>query len=340
MPKKKSRPRKKAAASRKKSGPKKQSPPSLQKQIIKGVMGICLLTVLAIGGGAAIHQWLKDRPANKIEKSTEQARSSVYKVPRYEVFPPEKQIPLPHKKSLPGKKIRPANKPQIAIVIDDLGVDLGMARKFMRLDKNLTMSILPHNPHSKKIAQEVHAAGMLPILHLPMEPIEYPKVNPGPGTLLVSMAPDEIIRTLTQNIESVPFIKGVNNHMGSRMTTTSTKMYQIFTILRKRNLFYIDSRTTAESLCKPSARLLKVPFAERDVFLDHHHTPEAINHQIERLVDIAYEKGAAIGIGHPYPETYQTLRQALPYLKQKTQLVPVSQMVHVVGEETGELAKR
>jgi polysaccharide deacetylase 2 family uncharacterized protein YibQ len=338
MPKKKSTPPKKTAKSSKARSANK-SGPSLQKQIIKGVMGLCLLVGLAVGGGIGVQQWLGERPAAKPHKSAAPERSSVHRVPRYEVYPPEKQKPVPHKKAPAPKKKLPSSKPRIAIVIDDLGVDLRLARKFIRLDKGLTMSILPHNPYTKKIAQEVHAAGMLSLLHLPMEPFEYPKVNPGQGTLLVSMAPDEFIRMLSQNIADVPFIKGVNNHMGSRMTTTSTKMYQIFSILKKKNLFFVDSRTTAESLCKPSARLLKVPFAERDVFIDHLQTPEAIDGQLERLVAIAYEKGAAIGIGHPYPETYQALRKRLPHLKKKTQLVPVSNLVHVVGQADS-LAKR
>ena len=107
------------------------------------------------------------------------------------------------------------------------------------------------------------------MLHLPMEPSEYPMVNPGPGALLSSMSADELIAQLKKDLQSVSSIKGVNNHMGSKMTQHSAQMYQIFSILKKEGLYFIDSRTTSKTLCKPSARLLQVPFAERDVFLDH-----------------------------------------------------------------------
>jgi polysaccharide deacetylase 2 family uncharacterized protein YibQ len=309
-------------------------------------MGICLLVALALAGGFAIHRLLDTPPSPAAKKIGRNDKSPHVKAPRFDVHLPAKQLSKPPKKfkkskiSPPPKKKSPTVLPQVAIIIDDVGYDVRMARRFIQLDKAFTLSVLPHSPFRKTIAKEAHAAGIVLTLHLPMEPSEYPKVNPGEGALLVSMAPDELIHMLNKNIDAVPHISGVNNHMGSKMTTMSTKMYQIFSILKKRNLFFIDSRTTAESLCKPSARLLKIPFAERDVFLDHNQTPHAIKYQLKRLVAFAYEKGQAIGIGHPYPETYQVLRKMLPSLKQKIRLVPISEVVHVIGPQASGLAKR
>ncbi|MBU4414329.1 MAG: divergent polysaccharide deacetylase family protein, partial [Proteobacteria bacterium] len=129
--------------------------------------------------------------------------------------------------------------------------------------------------------------------------------------------------------DAIPFIKGVNNHMGSKMTTSSTQMYQIFSILKKRNLFFIDSLTTSESLCKPSARLLQLPFAQRDVFIDHIQDPDFIRKQINLLIRIADKHGEAIGIVHPHIITYNILRELLPELQKKVQLVPASQIVRI-----------
>jgi len=170
------------------------------------------------------------------------------------------------------------------------------------------------------------------MLHLPLEPSEYPRVNPGPGVLLSSMSPDALIEQLTKDLDFIPHIRGVNNHMGSEITTISTKMYQIFSILKKRDLFFVDSKTSSDSLCKPSARLLKLPFGERDVFLDHAVDSDSIRKQIRTLLRIAQRQGEAIGIGHPHKTTYQVLREKLPEIKAEVQLVKASSIVEIMGE--------
>ena len=169
------------------------------------------------------------------------------------------------------------------------------------------------------------------MLHLPMEPTEYPEINPGPGTLLASMDPDELLRVLEENLKTVPHARGVNNHMGSRLTTQSEQMYQVFSLLKRRGLFFVDSRTTDESVCRPSARLLQIPFAQRDVFLDHVHDPVFIRKQIRELVRIARLRGEAVGIAHPNVITYTVLKEELPTLRQQVDLVPVSRLVRVIG---------
>ena len=119
--------------------------------------------------------------------------------------------------------------------------------------------------------------------------------------------------------------------MGSKMTAESGQMYQIFSILKKRNLYFIDSRTTSKTLCKPSARLFQIPFAQRDVFLDHFQEPDFIRKQIKELIRIAQRHGQAVGIGHPHTITYEILREMMPELQKKVKLVPASEIVHIVG---------
>jgi polysaccharide deacetylase 2 family uncharacterized protein YibQ len=105
----------------------------------------------------------------------------------------------------------------------------------------------------------------------------------------------------------------------------------LFTVLKKRKLFFIDSRTTAETLCRPSAGLLQVPFAERDVFIDHFLDPAFIRKQLDTLVQVAQRDGMAIGIAHPHPETLAVLSERLPRIKAKVELVPASHVVHTPG---------
>ncbi len=221
----------------------------------------------------------------------------------------------------------PLRLPKIAIIIDDLGYDKRMASKFLELDAKLSFSVLPHSPFQRMIAIAIHRSGRDVLLHLPMEPLEYPDIDPGDGTLLCSMDPDELLDQLRKDLDAVPFVAGINNHMGSRLTQDSAKMRQVFTILKRRNLFFVDSLTNPGSRCAQAAKLLQVKFAERNVFLDHAQDPYAIRFQIKRLLTIAKTKGRAIGIAHPYPVTLQVLREELPNIEREVNIVRVSQFV-------------
>jgi polysaccharide deacetylase 2 family uncharacterized protein YibQ len=145
------------------------------------------------------------------------------------------------------------------------------------------------------------------------------------------MSPDVLIAQLEKNLDEVPGAAGVNNHMGSRLTTEATQMYQVFSILRKRNLFFVDSMTARDSQCRAAARLLQVRFGERDVFLDNIQEQGYITGQFAQLKKIAQKHGRAIGIGHPYPATLETLKVELPKIKGQFKVVPASRMVVIPG---------
>jgi polysaccharide deacetylase 2 family uncharacterized protein YibQ len=265
---------------KKRRSPKKRKKTSLKNSLSKAFAGLAILAVLVVAIGFIVYYLAppeKPSPALSVSKSTQTKEKPLKKKPAFEIFPKEKtpareplaKIDIP--KSIPRPKPVPSEKlPRVALIIDDLGYDKKMAEKFLGLDINLTFSILPHSPFQNKIARLASSKGLEIMLHLPMEPVEYPEVNPGPGTLLSSMTPDELINQLEENLNTMPSVKGVNNHMGSKLTAESTQMYQIFSVLKHRGLFFIDSRTTSDSLCKPSARLFQVPFAQRDVFIDHY----------------------------------------------------------------------
>ena len=221
--------------------------------------------------------------------------------------------------------------PQVAIIIDDIGYDKRIALALFDLNPDITFSILPFSPYGKFIAGKLHEKGAQLMLHLPMEPVEFPEANPGPGAILAGMSPDELLAQLKKNLGDVPHIQGVNNHMGSRLTAQADQMNQIFSILKKEKLFFIDSRTAPKSQCKASARLLKVPFAQRDVFLDNIQEYAYIRGQLKELVRLAGKHGSAIGIGHPYKATLETLSRELPKLKNKIKIVRASRLTHIPG---------
>ncbi|MDX2441758.1 MAG: divergent polysaccharide deacetylase family protein [Desulfobacterales bacterium] len=316
--------KKRAKKKARKKSPKKTS---LTASLIKIFFGFAILLLLVFLAGLLTHHlMLRKEPVKPIPPSQ---KPPITQIPTFEIYP-EQEIP-PEKPPLQPEIILPDELPKVAIIIDDLGYDRFIAKKFLALDGVFTFSVLPHGPFTKRIAKAAAAKGYDIMLHLPMEPIEYPSVNPGPGALLTSMSPDELIEQLRKDLDDVPSIKGVNNHMGSRMTTVSTQMYQIFSILKQRNLFFIDSRSTAKTVCEPSARLLQIPFAQRDVFIDHIPDPDFIRKQLRQLVRIAKRKGVAVGIAHPHKITYKILSQELPELKKKVQLVPASSIVKVAG---------
>lgn len=314
---KKSAPKKKNGASKKKPA-KKNSPVKAISPVTKSILGFFLLIAIVISTFFIVH----------LVFPPDHSENALSDYSQYEVFPVEDNRHSPVVEPLP---VVSDKSPEIAIIIDDIGYNRKIAARLAELDSNLTFSILPNSPHKRSIALNAHKKGVEIMLHLPMEPFEYPKVNPGPGALLVSMTPDELTKQLSNDIAGIPHIKGVNNHMGSRMTTLSSKMYQIFTVLKKEDLFFIDSRTAPRSLCKPSARLLQIPFAERNIFLDHFQTRDAVKRQINSLIKKALKTGQAIGIGHPHKVTYEVLKEELPKIKSQVKIRHASQFVNILG---------
>jgi uncharacterized protein len=290
--------------------------------LLRVFIGLSILILLVVIAGVLTHHLISKRYT-----VSPMAKPQAVKAPRFEIYP-KHDIP-PHKPIPKTKALVPAKLPKVAIIIDDIGYDRYIAQKFLELDAVLTFSILPYSPHEKGIARLAHLKGFDVMLHLPMEPDEYPLIDPGPGVLLTSMSPDQLINQLNEDLDAVPFIKGVNNHMGSKMTTKAPQLHQVFSILKKRGLYFIDSRTTVDTLCRPSAQLLQIPFAQKDVFIDHIPEPGFIRKTIHRLIKIAKRHGEAVGIAHPHTETYEVLREMLPELKEKTKLVRASDIVHI-----------
>lgn len=233
------------------------------------------------------------------------------------------------KKSIVSKKIvsKPAYK--VAIIIDDLGYNNHRADEFLKIDAKLTFSVFPLAPNSMSIAQKANAMGKDVMLHLPMEPYRYPEKNPGNGALLLSMGDEELREILDTDIMSVPFIKGINNHMGSRFTEDRKKMRVVLEKIEKRGLFFLDSLTSSDSVGYKLAREIGLKTAARDIFLDNEKDVEYISAQIDKLVRISQRRGYAIGIGHPYPSTIEALKRKIPELEAKgIEVVPISHLVN------------
>lgn len=218
-------------------------------------------------------------------------------------------------------------KPKIALIVDDLGYDREMAASFLKLDLSLSLSVLPSAPFTDQIVQEVNKKRRELMMHLPMEPKGYPLVDPGPGALLNRMTELEIRHILEHDLEQIPGVRGVNNHMGSSFTENSGKMALILRELKRRNLFYVDSLTTCRTVGFKLAREMGVRTGKRNVFLDNELSAESITKQMERLLDLAKRSGSAIGILHPHPETLEVLRMYESRMKTEFEVVSVSDLV-------------
>ncbi len=215
--------------------------------------------------------------------------------------------------------------PKIAIVIDDLGGENKISQELLRWDFPVTFSVLPFAPFSKTLAREAHRKGKEVILHLPMEPHGYPQVRPGEGVLLEEMDEASFLRQLSKDIEAVPYIKGVSNHMGSRLMEDPEKMKIVFSELKRRGLFFLDSRTTPETVGFQVAQSVGLKVLERSTFIDNSLTEEDIKRQLEELIQFSISRGKAIGIGHPHPSTVKFLKEIIPKIKEKgIELVPLS----------------
>jgi polysaccharide deacetylase 2 family uncharacterized protein YibQ len=298
-------------------------------QLMKILSGVTLLVCLVVTAGLLANRFLM-RPAPQVASKT-QANTDYPARNR----PGASQRPRLRSLSPGGGGAAAAHYPDkpitngipVAIIIDDIGYDRKMAEGFLELDVPLTFSVLPQGTFNHSIINQALKKDVEIMLHLPMEPGNYPSVNPGPGALLSTMNPDELLAQLNANLDRVPNVKGVNNHMGSKLTASSEQMRQIFTILKKRGLFFVDSRTSADTLCRPSAELLRLSFAERDVFIDHEQTPEFVKKQLKLLIKRANRQGYAIGIAHPHPVTLEVLKEMLPDLKKAVFFTHASKVV-------------
>jgi hypothetical protein len=228
------------------------------------------------------------------------------------------------------RPVRPSSSgtARLAVILDDLGNDRSAAAAVLALPYPLTISVLPYHPYSAEIAQEAYQRGFEVMLHLPMqaqggEKAESEELRPG-------MPAQEISTELNGMLQSVPHVVGVNNHQGSLATANVALMGKLMPLLRNRHLFFIDSRTTAATVAFDAAEKDKVRCAFRNVpFLDDVQDVAAIRKQLELAIHSAKEKGEAVAIGHPHPETLQALREVLPQAQaQGVQLVFASDLVH------------
>lgn len=210
----------------------------------------------------------------------------------------------------PAVIARPEAKgPKIAVVIDDVGENLSILKGLASLDLPLTFAVWPNATNTRACVDLINRTHHDLLVHFPMEPRGYPKVNPGDDALFVSMTPAQVRQRITANLDRIPEAIGVNNHMGSAFTADRAGMDVAMAEFKRHGLFFLDSLTSGQSVGRASAGKAGIPFYERDTFLDNVKDVNAIVLQLRKTERVAKSKGWAIAIGHPYPETLAALKQ-------------------------------
>jgi len=232
----------------------------------------------------------------------------------------------------PGAAARPAAKPRVAIVIDDLGYGTSDAmRDVLEIEEPLTVTIVPHYPGTSAAAEAARQAGKEVLLHLPMEPLGYPGVNPGEGALLTSHTAQELRELLAAAVAEVPQAVGISNHMGSAFTADRAQMRVLMAAIKPKGLFFLDSMTTAASVGLSEAKRAGVPVARNSMFIDSKLDEQGrvdVRAQLASLESVARRRGWAIAIGHPRRETVSALKSELKAMRERgIEFVFVSELV-------------
>ena len=199
----------------------------------------------------------------------------------------------------------PRTGPMIAIVIDDVGMDVAAAQRAVALDAGITLAILPYADAASRIAVDARAAGHDVLLHMPMEPVGL--ADPGPNSLRVGLSDADIAARTRWAMAQVPGAVGLNNHMGSRFTTDPRAMRVALASVSGQGPLFLDSLTTAHSRGRAVAAGLGLRTLERDIFLDHEIDAEAIADRLAEAEDLANRRGWAVVIGHPHAQTLDAL---------------------------------
>ena len=208
---------------------------------------------------------------------------------------------------------------QLAIVIDDFGYRKQDDNRILELPPQVSIAILPNSPFGKEMAEKAHRQGREILIHMPMAPISKQPLER--DTLRPSMSAAEIDTLIKAAIARVPYATGMNNHMGSAMTSDLTAMQHVMASLSGSGFYFLDSVTIGSTKATQAAQGTPVRVLRRQVFLDNVQTEEETRKQLNRAVALARKQGSVIAIGHPHPSTVRALHKLIPQLPPDIELV-------------------
>ena len=264
-----------------------------------------------------------DDQANKTNEDNIQ-EVPIEKIEEFE----EKKVSKIEKEDEINKKDTPISLGKISIVIDDFGYrNDDVSDGFLEIDANLTYAIIPGHNYSTSFGEKAVSAGYEVIVHMPME-------NTGKTygeekfVLLTEMDSETIKRRINNAFAQIPMAIGMNNHQGSKASADQHVMSNVAKVIKEKGLFFLDSRTTVETVIVATMEVFGVPTARRNIFLDNEDSEVEIKKQLEKLVKKARRDGSSIGIGHAKKKTLSVLKEEIPKLQKRGfHFVFVSEMV-------------
>ncbi len=204
---------------------------------------------------------------------------------------------------------------ELLLILDDIGNNKSLGERALALPAPINLAFLPHTPEAQSLAEQAFKLGHGVMLHAPMESAH--NNNLGPGGLHPDMSEHAFKTSLAQSLAAIPHVQGVNNHMGSFLTTQAQPMRWVMEVLQQDGLFFVDSLTAARSVGYQEAQRAGIPSLRRDVFLDNDVSEKALLMQYNQALRKAQKRGYAVLIGHPYPNTLDFLAQHLPKLPEQ-----------------------
>lgn len=242
--------------------------------------------------------------------------------------PPAAHQPARTRTRPPVPRSTPGAGPVLAIVLDDAGNSLDACRQLATLPAEVAVAVLPNTPHATAVADCLRGQGRELLLHLPMQPVSGEGPGPGPDAIEVGLSEAEVAQRLARALERVPGVRGVNNHMGSLATADTPTMTALARALRPTGLYFLDSRTTPDSVAESVMLEHGVQALRRDLFLDVVDEPGAISRALHEAVDLARAEGSAVAIGHVHEQTLAVLAAELPRLAARVTLVRPASLAH------------
>ncbi len=217
------------------------------------------------------------------------------------------------------------NTAVLSIVIDDLGYNVNDFQA-LSLPKEITFSILPYTPQGKRLAEKAHQQGRELLVHIPMQ-AKSNNSKLGKGALMADMQEKEFKTLLKHSLHYLPYAQGINNHMGSSLTEQIEPMRWTMEVLLEQGLYFLDSRTSKQTVAESTAKILGIPALRRHIFLDNIKTEQAIKQQFQQAVQFSLDNKAVVIIAHPYPETLHFLQQTFNQPTANIKLVTLSQLI-------------
>ena len=330
--KKTAKPRERAQSSRKKASPLRSSEHILLAKLALGVLALAVIAVAALvvvvpkanpPVPSVVDILITQAPAepSKVSESASPVLPPRFQ-PEIATVPVPPLIPLWQKNAV--QMGTPTSQPMIAIVIDDMGLDRVRSRQTVELPGPLTFAYLAYAGDLATQTRSAREAGHELLVHVPMEP-KSGTTDPGPNALLTGLETAELERRIAWNLSQFDGYIGINNHMGSKVTSDRSSMQALMEELAQRELLFLDSRTSAETVAFAEASKAGIPALRRDVFIDHDPSPVAVRASLLEVENLARRQGYAIAIGHPKDSTISALSEWLPdVLSRGFSIVPVS----------------